>query len=170
MKRTLIACALLLSACTSAPEAPEPQPSQPSLAAIAPETMPELVDAPCPYLDAQWLAETNGQKVTRTGVDERFDPPACGFWGYGDLPQATVLIRHMPDEEQARAVVDWAAPIDSTEPATLPGGWDGGRAGGPEGAVFAVQRGPVAVVAWSDQAQSLKAQLIAQEVINNLGL
>lgn len=132
--------------------------------------MPELADAPCPYLDNEFIAQTNGQKVTSTGTDERFDPPACGFWGYGENPQVTVLVRHMPDEQQARDVVDWAAPIDSTDPASLDGGWEGGRSGGDNGAVFAVQQGATAVVVWSDQAQSVKAQFIAQHTIDSLGL
>ncbi|AZA10476.1 DUF2020 domain-containing protein [Corynebacterium gerontici] len=173
MKRTLIACALSLAACSQTPEAPEvtqAEASKSPLAAIAPATLPELVDAPCPYLDNEFIAETNGQKVTSTGADARFDPPACGFWGYGENPQATVLVRHMPDEQQAREVVDWAAPIDSTDPASLEGGWEGGRSGGESGAVFAVQKGPTAVVVWSDQAQSLKAQLIAEQTIASLGL
>ncbi|WP_199348101.1 DUF2020 domain-containing protein [Corynebacterium diphtheriae] len=124
----------------------------------------------CPYLDSQWVADTNGQRMTGQGVDTRFDTPACVFWSYPEAPQATVMVRHMTSEEEAIRVVDWAAPIDTTEPAEEPEGWSGGRAGHEEGAVYAVQKGPVAVVVWSNQQQSLKAELMAKEAIARLGL
>ena len=38
------------------------------------------------------------------------------------------------------------------------------------GRVYAVQKGPVAVVVFSNQEQSLKAELIAKEAIKNLNL
>nr|WP_232816745.1 DUF2020 domain-containing protein [Corynebacterium diphtheriae] len=122
-----------------------------------------------PYLDSQWV-DTNGQRMTGQGVDTRFDTPACVFWSYPEAPQATVMVRHMTSEEEAIRVVDWAAPIDTTEPAEEPEGWSGGRAGHEEGAVYAVQKGPVAVVVWSNQQQSLKAELMAKEAIARLGL
>lgn len=129
----------------------------------------------CPYLDTQWVAETNGQRMTGMGVDERFDTPACVFWSYPENPQLQVIVRKMPDEEAAVRVVDWAAPVDFTEPAEEPEGWSGGRAGGGmvpdrEGAVYAVQKGDRAVVVFTNQEQSLKAELVAREVIANLGL
>jgi hypothetical protein len=75
----------------------------------------------------------------------------------------------MPTEQAAINVVDWAAPITTTEPVDE-NGWSGGRSGNPQGAVYAVQKGPVAVVVFSNQEQSLKAELIAKETIKNLNL
>ncbi|WP_115685678.1 DUF2020 domain-containing protein [Corynebacterium senegalense] len=155
----LAAAALLLAGCTAAPE-------------TAPDTAPEPAPAPaeaCPYLVAQWLAEANGQRVTRVGVDDKFDTPACQFWSYGEQPQLTVLVRHMPTPEEAMAVVDWAAPVATTNPASQPAGWNGGR-GGAEGAVYSVAKRPVAVSVWSDQQESVKAQVVAEQVIATLGL
>lgn len=131
--------------------------------------------APCPYLDSEWVARTNGQKVTGQGTDERFATPACVFWSYGENPQLQVSVRHMASPEEATAVVDRAAPIDSTNPAEEIPGWSGGRAGGqlvaePWGALYAVAKGPTAVVVFSDQGQSVKAEAVAREVIANLGL
>ncbi len=123
----------------------------------------------CPYLDSDWLANTNGQRVTDQGIDSRFDTPACVFWSYSEAPQATVIIRHTSTKAEAYAVVDWAAPIDSTDPVE-DNGWSGGRSGNDTGAVYAVSKDTVAVVVFSDQQQSVKAELIAQEVIKNLGL
>lgn len=126
----------------------------------------------CPYLDTAWVEETNGQRVLGVGTDPRFNTPACVYWSYPDAPQLTVLVRDMPDEAAAIAVVDWAAPIDSTEPAEEPLDWSGGRRGGSaeSGALYAVQKDSVAVVVFTNQDQSLKAQLVAEEVIGNLGL
>ncbi|SDS76878.1 DUF2020 domain-containing protein [Corynebacterium timonense] len=178
---TACAAALLLAGCSAG--APEPAPSPAPEPAPAPEGPPHDAApaaargsaAACPYLDTQWVAETNGQRVTDIGVDERFDPPACQFWSYQEEPQLTVLVRHMPSPEEAMAVVDWAAPIDATEPADQPAGWNGGRAGGGAvpgsvGAVYAVAKGPVAVSVWTNQNESVKAQAVAEQVIAALGL
>lgn len=121
---------------------------------------------------SEWLANTNGQRITGQGLDERFETPACVFWSYPEEAQAEVLVRHMASDEDAIAVVDHFAPIDTTEPADLPGDWMGGRGQRPdaEGAVFAVQRGPYAVVVLTNQEQTFKAEQIAQEAITNLGL
>ncbi|MGP5497832.1 DUF2020 domain-containing protein [Corynebacterium flavescens] len=123
----------------------------------------------CPYLDSQWVADTNGQRLTTQGIDTRFDPPACAFWSYPDAPQVTVIVRHMPSVEEARAVVDWAAPIDSTEPADFEG-WTGGRGVFSDSSVYAVQKNDYAVAVWTNQQQTLKAELIAKEAISNLKL
>ena len=129
----------------------------------------------CPYLDTQFVAETNGQKVTGVGIDERFDPPACQFWSYPEEPQLTVIVRRMGSFDEAMAVVDWAAPIEHTAPADEPEGWDGGRFGGGEvpgraGAGYAVAKDNVAVVVLTNQDESFKAQVVAQHVIATLGL
>lgn len=116
------------------------------------------------------MAQTNGQRVTSTGIDERFDTPACVFWSYSENPQLEVIIRHTDSPAAARDVVNWAAPVDTTSPADLPEGWSGGRSGGADGAVYAVSKDTVAVVVRTDQAESVKAQFIAEEAIANLGL
>lgn len=123
----------------------------------------------CPYLDTQWVADTNGQRVTGVGVDERFSTPACVYWSFPEEPQLTVIVREMDTIDEAIAVVDWAAPVDTTELAEEPAGWSGGRRGG-DGALYAVQKDTVAVVVFTNQDQSLKAQLVAETVIGNLGL
>lgn len=138
----------------------------------APEPVGQGGQEVCPYLDGEWLQNTNGQRLTGTGTDERFDPPACVFWSYEDYPQATVMVRHMRTNSDAIAVVDHAAPIDSTLKALDPEGWSGGRRGGDEesGAVYAVWKDETAVVVTTAQEQSVKAQKIAEETIKNLKL
>ena len=129
---SLLVAAVLLAGCTSAtPNVPPGTVSatmaEASTATATPtlpaDTLPDTQPAEaCPYLDAAWVAQTNGQRVTRVGVDTRFDPPACVFWSYSEDPQLTVLVRHMPSPDEAVAVVDWAAPIATTDPAGLVGG------------------------------------------------
>ena len=176
----LLAVTLALGACSSqetasTDSAPAPHDAAPSSAApgdglpVDATAEPNTEEA-CPYLDTQWVADTNGQRMTRTAVDKRFSTPACIFWSYPEDPQATVVVREMPDVEQARAVVDWAAPVDSTELAEF-AGWSGGRGVFDEAySVYAVQKDNKAVLVWSNQLQTLKAELIAQEAIKNLGL
>ena len=123
----------------------------------------------CPYIDPGWLENTNGERLTKQGIDTRFPTPACVFWSYQDHPQATVIVREMPTVEDARAAVDWAAPIDATEPASF-AGWEGGRGIVNEQAVYAVQKDTHAVLVWSNQQQTFKSEQIAQEAIANLGL
>ena len=129
----------------------------------------------CPYLDTEWVAQTNGQRVTGVGVDSRFDTPACQFWSYPEEPQLTVIVRHMASAQESMAVVDWATPVEFTAPADQPPGWNGGRHGGGEvpdriGAAYSVARGTHAVTVFSNQDESVKAQRVAEQVIATLGL
>lgn len=123
----------------------------------------------CPYLDTRWVAETNGQRVTGSNVDTRFEVPACVFWSYPEEPQLEVIVRQLPTAAAAGAVVDHFVPVDGSELAELPGGWSGGRMGATgAGAAFAVARGGDAVVVRTNQEQSFKAEQVAAEVIRNV--
>ena len=181
--------ALGLAGCTDSSPAPSPETDaaedsseeastsdvQPALAVDTIPEAPRGTGELCPYLDAQFVANTNGQRVLDQGLDTRFDPPACVFWSYGDNPQVLVSVRHNENEAIARQVVDWAAPVDVTEPAERPAGFQGGRGGlgssGLEGySVYAVAKGTISVVVFSDQEQTIKPESIAEDVISNLGL
>ena len=183
MRLPILALAIGLAGC-SAPQVVEEAPEEQVLA-DAPPPIPILPHTDrasfdeCPYLNTQWVADTNGQRVTGVGIDPGpdgvFDPPACQFWSYPEEPQLTVFVRRMPTPEQAMAVVDWAAPVEFTDPADQPEGWNGGRHGGGAvpgriGAAYSVAKGPVAVTVFTNQDESIKAQLVAEEVITNLGL
>ncbi|OLF06298.1 hypothetical protein BLA60_32145 [Actinophytocola xinjiangensis] len=135
----------------------------------APPTVVEPTEGgPCPYLDAAFVEETNGQRVaeTKTSTD---DPPACYFYrADGDVQLAIQIYRGEPDV--AKAFVDQAAPVDSANPAELAGGWAGGAQPTDTGAVYAVAKEGTAVVVATNQEQTLKAKLVAQEAITALGL
>lgn len=128
----------------------------------------------CPYLNTDWVADTNGQKVLGVGLDTRFDTPACVFWSYPDQPQLQVIVRHLPTKEDAITTVNHYAPIEWTSPAMKPQGWDGGRGSwnneGGVRSVYSVQKGPVAVTVLSNQEQTIKPATVAEEVIKNLQL
>lgn len=97
------------------------------------------------------------------------------FWSTSEEPLLTVIVRQVGSAEDARAVVDWAAPVDAAQPATLYGGWDGGRHGGGDvpvrfGAAYGVSKEPVAVAVFTNQNESVKAEAVAKEVIATLAL
>ena len=133
---------------------------------------------PCPYLDAEFVADTNGQRITDSGVDASFTTPACVFYSYPEQPQLVVMVRQQESFDKAMEVVDFAAPIDATSPAQLHSGaqtWEGGRGPIPDGptgpgSVYAVAKDTTAVVVWSNQEQSVKAEAIAERTIADLGL
>lgn len=163
---------------TSAPEEPvrsetaAPDPAVPNVPVDYMPVIPEGKNSwtECPYINTQWLQDTNGQRVTAVGVDNTLNPPACVFWSYPEDPQATILVRTFDNPQLAIDMVNWAAPIDTTDPAKEPAGWDGGRFGSEDRSLYAVSKGSTAVVVFSNQGQSYKAQQIAEKVIGNLGL
>ena len=178
MRKSLLPLLVLatfgISGCESSAPAPSPTtegtPTPSDAPAVNVAQTAEVNDwSDCPYIGPGWLEETNGQRLTKQGIDTRFPTPACVFWSYQDDPQATVIVRDMPTVEDARAAVDWAAPIDATEPASFDG-WEGGRGVVNEHAVYAVQKDTHAVLVWSNQQQTVKSEQIAKEAIANLGL
>ncbi|QMV84112.1 DUF2020 domain-containing protein [Corynebacterium hindlerae] len=185
MKRILTSAALLCVAVALTACSGEKQPAGPTSEAASPQAVHDqglpidaLPEPPtgrdqlveCPYLDTQWVADTNGQRVLGSGIDERFETPACVFWSYPEDPQLTVIVRTTNNVAESDAVVNWAAPINDTEPADDPEGWMGGRSGAPGRAVYAVAKDNKAVVVFTNQDQSFKAEMVAKEVIKNLGL
>lgn len=132
---------------------------------------PRDAQDPCPYLpDAQWVSDTVGERTLGQGTDARFDTPACVFWSYNESPSLQVIVRHFTDRDLAQQAVDFYAPIDATSPASKPAGWNGGRGSFPGMSVYAVQKENVAVIAISNQEQTIKVQGAAEEAIKNLGL
>jgi len=194
----LAACAALLVSCTAAPVSPAPSvtaspttsssttPAATAPAATAPPSTapPTIPAAPpalppvptparlgtCPYLTAQQVAQFNGELVPEVQLDAGSTPPACFFSQNGGGQQLSVWVFRASTPEQATAAVDRAAPVATTDPADQPPGWTGGSTGGPGGAVYAVAKVSVAVIVMSNQAQSIKARRVAEQVITALGL
>lgn len=167
---------VVLTACGAQSIAGEPRviaPPATDATSEAPPAAPPTVaepteDGPCPYLDAAFVEETNGQRIadTKTSVD---DPPACYFYRSDGNVQLAIQI-YSGEPDVAKAFVDQAAPVDTANPAELTGGWAGGAQPTENGAVYAVAKEGTAVVVATNQEQTLKAKLVAQEAITALGL
>ena len=177
MKRVLLLGPVLLAALTACTVKPvdDPDVATETLSTPASEAAVQLppdpeptVDGPCPYLDEAYVEETNGQRVSKvqTSAD---DPPACFFQRPDGSVQLTVRV-YSGEEPVARGLVDAAAPVATSNPAALSGGWEGGSESKDTGAVYAVAKGGTAVVVTTNQEQTIKAKQIAQEAITALGL
>jgi UPF0176 protein len=176
MKRVLLLGPLLLvalAACAEEPDdptvvvtTPSSTASQPQ-AALPPEPQP-TADGPCPYLEESYVEDTNGQRVgkVQTSADQ---PPACFFYRPDGNVQLTVRV-YTGDAAVAKALVDAAAPVATSNPAKLSGGWEGGAEATDTGAVYAVAKDASAVVVTTNQEQTIKAKQIAQQSITTLGL
>jgi UPF0176 protein len=126
-------------------------------------------DGPCPYLATPFVAEANGQRVSKVMTSADQPHPACFFYANAKDVQLTVRV-YAGDPTTAKTVVDKAAPIADSSPAKAPQGWDGGSLVTPDGAVYAVAKAGNAVVVTSNQQQTVKARRIAETVVENLKL
>lgn len=176
MKRALLLAPVLLvalTACTEEPDDPTVIPNtpistaSPTQAALPADPQPTNA-GPCPYLEESYVADTNGQRVAKvqTSADQ---PPACFFYRPDGSVQLTVRV-YTGDVAVAKALVDAAAPITTSNPAELTGGWKGGAEATESGAVYAVAKDTSAVIVSTNQEQTIKAKQIAQESITALGL
>ncbi|MGQ0839967.1 DUF2020 domain-containing protein [Actinokineospora sp.] len=179
MRRVVIFAAplLALAACATEPTAQEPiprvstpvgQPTAPP-APVAPPAPEPTADGPCPYLDNATVADANGQRVTKVRTSADKPQPACFFYRPDGSVQLTVRV-YAGDPGVAKAIVDEAAPIATSNPAQSPAGWKGGSLSGDKGAVYAVAKAEAAVVVSTNQEQTIKARRITETVIENLGL
>ncbi len=141
-------------------------------AVVAPPAPQPVADGPCRYLSAAAVQTANGERVTAvrvsaTGPDRPY--PACFFLTYNAAVQLRTWIV-VATPQVARATVDAAVPVATSDLAELPGGWSGGSQPTAEGAAFAVARQGTAVVITTNQRQTIGARQIAEHVIAALGL
>ncbi|MBW4719487.1 DUF2020 domain-containing protein [Saccharothrix obliqua] len=166
-----------LTACTDGTTAAPPSvtttPSAPTTTTTAPAGPPPVpeptADGTCPYLESAYVAEANGQLVRKVRLSADQPDPACFFYANATDVQLSVWV-FRGDPGTAKAVVDRAAPVAESNPASAPAGWAGGSLAGEQGAVYAVAKDGAAVVVTSNQQQTIKAKRIAETAIGNLGL
>lgn len=164
----------LLAACGPTPRAipvgtvPSAPPNQPA-AAQAPPAPEPTGKGPCPYLENSFIAEANGQKISKVKTSADQPHPACFFYALSGKLQLTVRV-YVGEPGIAKAIVDQAAPIDTSNPADEPAGWKGGYQPSGDGAVYAVAREGNAVVVTTNQKQSIKARTVAKQAIEKLKL
>jgi UPF0176 protein len=180
MKRVLLLGPLLLAAVTACSAEPEEDPTVSAPTSIttqsetttAPPALPPepqaTADGPCPYLDKSAVEDANGQRVGEVKISAD-QPPACFFYRPDGNVQMSIRV-YTGEPAVAKGLVDAAAPIATSNPAELSGGWKGGAEAKDASAVYAVAKEATAVIVVTNQEQTLKAKLIAQQVITELGL
>lgn len=141
------------------------------IAAAPPATVePPPVDGRCPYLTDEAVAEINGQRTGTTRVIEVQPAPVCIFSRTDGEWLASVRIVAAETPQAAAAAVDAHVPIDRSDPANEPAGWAGGSMVTESGSVYAISRGSIAIVAESNQRQSIKGRQMVIAAIGTLGL
>ncbi|GAA5158082.1 MULTISPECIES: DUF2020 domain-containing protein [Amycolatopsis] len=174
MRRLALALgtAAVLAGC-SQPQSAAPAPSSappPATTAAQPPPDPQPTGpGPCPYLETSFVADANGQHVSKVQTSADKPHPACFFYARSGKLQLTVRV-YVGDPATAKALVDKAAPVNSSNPATDPAGWEGGYQATAAGAVYAVAKAGTAVVVSTDQTQTVKARTVAKQTISSLGL
>ena len=166
-----------LASCATADPASAPAAGTTSAAAKTTTTTPAgpppapepATDGQCPYLASSVVQEANGQLVRKVRLSADQPNPACFFYANASDVQLSVWV-FQGEPETAKAVVDRAAPVAESSPATVPAGWNGGSLTTGTGAVYAVAKGGNAVVVTSNQKQTVKTRRIAETVVGNLGL
>jgi UPF0176 protein len=155
---------------STAPTPVAPVLADPSAAAPAAPPPPRPVaEGQCDYLPAEAVEAVNGERVGAVQISADRPYPACFFLrGDGAVQLRSWIVVDTP--EVARATVDAAAPVATSDLAELPGGWSGGSQPTTDGAVFAVARQGTAVVVTTNQRQTINARRIAEQVIATLSL
>jgi UPF0176 protein len=177
MRRRLVllapAVALLAgcSAIVSGTATPSPTSKSAGAAAgteLPPDPQPAATED-CPYLDSEFVADANGQHVSKVRVSTDEPHPACFFYRPDGKIQLTVRV-YVGAAAVATALVNKAAPVETSNPASDPTGWKGGYQSTDDGAVYAVSKGASAVVATTNQKQSVKARSVVRKAITALKL
>lgn len=139
---------------------------------------PEPQAGACPYLPVEDVELINGQRSGPTMVTAVKPYPICDFYRSDGGWQARIRIIEAATPRAARAAVDQHVPVDDSAPAGQPPGWTGGSMTTPDGiagndevrSVYAVSKGRTAIVAESNQDQTIKGRQMVVEVVGNLGL
>jgi hypothetical protein len=144
------------------------QPPAPAAVGAPPSPKPSL-DGTCPYLQTDFVADANGQHVGKVRLSADKPHPACFFYRPDGSLQLTARV-YVGNPGAAKALVDQVAPVATSNPANLDGGWQGGSQPTGDGAVYAVAKGGDAIVVTTNQKQTIKGRRVAEEVISTLRL
>lgn len=131
-----------------------------------PAPPPVTVDAPCPYADAETVAGTVGQRISRITVTKTRPYVGCGYHR-GDGEKAVDIAVSVLEDATAAQARALALPGRSANP--VDGVGDGGAVAVTDaGTVLAVSKGPALVVVRINQRVSLEAVEIAKLVVAKL--
>jgi hypothetical protein len=135
-----------------------------------PTAEPPPVDGTCPYLADDVVADINGQHTGTTQIIDVAPHPICVFTRSDGAPLASIRIIQADTPQAAVAAVDAHVPIEGSDPASQPPGWTGGSMVTDTGSIYAVSKGTTAIVAESNQQQSIKGRQMVIQAVTNLGL
>ncbi|WP_208630125.1 DUF2020 domain-containing protein [Amycolatopsis kentuckyensis] len=164
----LAGCSATIVTGTATPSTPSASTNSSNTGGLPPDPEPGATED-CPYLGSEFVAESNGQHVSKVRVSADQPHPACFFYRPDGKVQLTVRV-YVGDAKTATALVNKAAPLDSSNPASDPSGWKGGYLSSDDGAVYAVSKGGTAVIATTNQKQSVKARTVVKKTISALKL
>jgi UPF0176 protein len=164
----LAGCGPTIVSGTATPGPPSASAGTAAGAELPPDPQPGATED-CPYLDSEFVAEANGQHVSKVRVSADQPHPACFFYRPDGKVQLTVRV-YVGDAKTATALVNKVAPVDTSNPASDPSGWKGGYQPTGDGAVYAVAKGASAVIATTNQKQSVKARTVVKKAIAALKL
>jgi hypothetical protein len=154
---------------TATPSPPSTSAAGSSTGLVLPPDPEPASTAQCPYLTSDFVADANGQHVSKVQVSADEPHPACFFYRPDGKIQLTIRV-YVGEPAVATALVNKAAPIDTSNPASDPSGWKGGYESTDDGAVYAVAKGSTAVVVTTNQKQSVKARTVVKKAIAALKL
>lgn len=164
----LAGCSATIVSGTATPSPPSKSAGAAAGTELPPDPQPGATED-CPYLDSQFVADANGQHVSKVRVSTDQPHPACFFYRPDGKVQLTVQV-YVGAASVATALVNKAAPVETSNPASDPTGWKGGYQSTDDGAVYAVSKGAAAVVATTNQKQSVKARSVVRKAITALKL
>lgn len=139
---------------------------------------PAPVPGECPYLATGDVSLINGQRPGQTMIIAVKPYPICDFYRSDGGWMARIRVIEAATPQAARAAVDQHVPVADSSPADQPPGWTGGSMPTPDGiegnpdvqSVYAVSKARTAIVAESNQAQTIKGRQMVIETVANLGL
>jgi hypothetical protein len=131
---------------------------------------PGPVNGACPYLADDDVADINGQHTGTTQVVDVSPHPICLFYRSDGGFLASVRVIQADSPQAAVAAVNAHVPIENSNPANQPPGWTGGSMVTDTGSVYAVSKDSIAVVAESNQQQSIKGRQLVVATVGALGL
>jgi UPF0176 protein len=164
----LAGCGATIVSGTATPRPPSASTGAAAGAELPPDPQPGATED-CPYLGSTFVADSNGQHVSKVRVSTDQPHPACFFYRPDGKVQLTVRV-YVGTATTATALVNKVAPVETSNPASDPTGWKGGYQSAADGAVYAVSKGGAAVIATTNQKQSVKARSVVRKVITALKL
>jgi hypothetical protein len=119
----------------------------------------------------------NGQHYGPTSIIPVAPYPICVFTRSDGGYLATTRIIKAASAAAATAAVNAAVPVDASFPVSDPAGWSGGAMTLPHGnadnpenrSIYAVSKGAIAIIAESNQAQSIKGRQMVEQIVANMG-